>query len=399
MPLVSFPMAVLVAAACASSPAAPIDLQPQVRGNSAFCFEMYQQLRVREGNLFFSPCSISTALAMTYGGARGETEAEMAAVLHLSGEQEAVHGTFSRLQSQLNAIQDKGDVQLSIANSLWAQQNYSFLDAFLDLTKSHYGAGVRFVDFAGNTEAARLEINTWGEEQTKEKIKDLIKQGMLEPSTALVLCNAIYFKGNWLSQFEKARTRETDFISTPEKTIQVPMMNQSTNVKFRRFDGFSAIELPYAGNDLSMVVFLPEQQDGLAGFEDQLKQEAITGWLEDLANTSPSEVSISLPKFKVTCEFELSSVLAEMGMSHAFSDADFSGMTGRKDLFISKVVHKAFVDVNEEGTEAAAATAVIMDKSFSRPLTFRADHPFMFLIRENTTGSVLFVGRIADPTK
>jgi len=148
-----------------------------------------------------------------------------------------------------------------------------------------------------------------------------------------------------------------------------------------------------------MVVFLPEQQDGLAGFEDQLKQEAITGWLEDLANTSPSEVSISLPKFKVTCEFELSSVLAEMGMSHAFSDADFSGMTGRKDLFISKVVHKAFVDVNEEGTEAAAATAVIMDKSFSRPLTFRADHPFMFLIRENTTGSVLFVGRIADPTK
>lgn len=398
MTILSLPIAAVVAAACLSSPTASGDPQPQVRGNSTFCFELYQQLRDRDGNLFFSPYSISTALAMTYGGARGETETEMAAVLHLSGEQAAVHGGFSHLQTQLNAVQEKGNVQLSIANALWAQQGYAFLDSFLELTKSHYGAGVRFVDFAGNTEAARVEINTWVEEQTREKIKDLIKQGMLEPATALVLCNAIYFKGNWFSQFEKERTRDADFFVAPEKTVQVSMMNQSTDVKFRRFDGFSAIELPYTGNALSMVVFLPEQQDGLAVFEDQLKQETVMAWLADLANTSPSEVSISLPKFKTTCEFELSSALAEMGMPRAFSDADFSGMTGRKDLFISKVVHKAFVDVNEEGTEAAAATAVIMDKASIRPLTFRGDHPFVFLIRDNATGSMLFAGRIVDPT-
>ncbi len=399
MTLLSFPLAALVAAACLSSPTTSNDPQPQVRGNNAFCFELYQQLREQEGNLFFSPYSISTALAMTYGGARGEAEAEMAAVLHLAGEQDAVHGAFSHLQTQLNAIQDKGKVQLSIANSLWAQESYPFLDTFLDLTKSRYGAGVRFVDFVGNTEAARVEINTWVEEQTKEKIKDLIKQGMLEPSTVLVLCNAIYFKGDWLNQFKKERTRDADFFVTSEKSIQVPMMNESIIVKFRRFDAFSAIELPYTGNELSMVIFLPEQQDGLAAFEEQLKQETVMAWLDDLSNTRPSEVSISLPRFKTTCEFELSSVLAKMGMSHAFSDADFSGMTGQKDLFISKVVHKAFVDVNEEGTEAAAATAVIMDKSFSRPLAFRADHPFVFLIRDNATGSMLFAGRIVDPTR
>ncbi len=399
MTLLYFPLATLVAAACISSPPTSNDLQPQVRGNSAFCFDLYQQLRGREGNLFFSPYSISTALAMTYGGARGETEAEMAAVLHLSGEQDAVHGAFSHLQTQLNAVQDKGNVQLSIANSLWAQNNYSFLDTFLDLTKSRYGAGVRFVDFVGNTEAARVEINTWVEEQTKEKIKDLIKQGMLEPSTVLVLCNAIYFKGDWLNQFKKERTRDADFFVTSEKSIQVPMMNESITVKFRRFDGFSAIELPYAGNDLSMVVFLPEQKDGLKAFEERLNLESVTAWLDELSNTIPSEVSVSLPRFKTTSEFELSSILAEMGMSHAFTDADFSGMTGQKDLFISKVVHKAFVDVNEEGTEAAAATAVIMDKAFHQPLAFRADHPFVFLIRENKTGSILFAGRIEDPAK
>lgn len=375
------------------------DVQELREGNTRFCIDLYQALRSGEGNLFFSPYSISTALGMTYAGARGETEKEMAAVLHLPPEQEVVHDDFSRLQEHLNAIQDKGNIQLSIANSLWAQKGYAFLDSFLDLTKTCYGAGVQFVDYAGATEAARKAINTWVEDKTKDKIKELIKQGMLDPSTSLVLCNAIYFKGNWLSQFEKERTRDADFYLSPGETVKVPMMNQSTEVKYRRFDGFSAVELLYEGNDLSMVVLLPEQKDGLAAFEERLSNEEVGRWLDELSNTRLLEVAITLPRFKTTCEFELSEVLSKMGMPHAFSGADFSGMTGDMDLFISKIVHKAFVDVNEEGTEAAAATAVIMDKATFMPLAFNADHPFLFLIRENETGSILFMGRIADPTK
>lgn len=374
------------------------NVQALQEGNSAFCFDLYRVLRNEDGNLFFSPYSISTALGMTYAGARGETETGMASVLHFPREQKAVHESFSQIQSHLASIQDKGTIQLNVANGLWLQQDYPLLDDFLDLTKKHYGAGIHPADFAGNTETARKAINTWVEQETREKIQDLIKQGMLDAATVLVLCNAIYFKGDWLSAFDKEKTRDADFYVGPGKTIKTPMMNQSTEVKFRRFEGFSAIELPYVGNDLSMVVFLPEQQDGLAAFEEMLNHETVKIWLDDLYNTSASEVSVSLPKFKTTCEFDLSAVLIEMGMEHAFSGADFSGMTGRKDLFISKVVHKAFVDVNEEGTEAAAATAVIIDKAFHRLLAFRADHPFLFLIRENETGSILFVGRIMDPT-
>jgi len=378
------------------------NLQTVVKGNNDFGFDLYQELREEKGNLFFSPYSISAALAMTYAGARGQTEKEMAQVLHFSLEQNSLHFSFSKLQSHLNTIQNKGYIKLSIANSLWAQESYRFLDTFFDLNKNYYGAGLNFVDFARQTETARKTINVWVEKETQEKIKELIKKGMLTPLTTLVLCNAIYFKGDWLSQFDKAKTMDADFYISSDKTIKVSMMSKKSEFKFKDFGNFSAIELPYEGNDLSMIVFLPKETDGLVELEKNLTNDNVKNWIDKLFNSYESEILVSLPKFKTTCEFALSETLSDMGMPSAFSlpPADFSGMTGRKDLFISKVIHKAFVDVNEEGTEAAAATDVVMEQlAVSKPLTFRADHPFVFVIRENKTESILFIGRIVDPTK
>ena len=375
------------------------NLKTVVNGNSDFGFDLYQELKGKKGNLFFSSYSISTSLAMTYAGARKQTEKEMAEVLHFSLQPEPLHSSFLKLQSNLNAIQNKGHIKLSIANSLWVQDGYHLLDTFFDLNKKYYDAGLNFVDFAKQTEAARRTINIWVEDKTQQKIKELVKPGIIAPHTTLVLCNAIYFKGDWLSQFDKKRSIDADFYVASDKPIKVPMMSQKSKFKFKDSGEFSSIELPYDGNDLSMIIFLPNKVDGLANLERDLTNDNVKKWMDKLSHTSKSEVLVSLPKFTITCEFELKDVLTKMGMPHAFTNADFSGMTGKKDLFISKVIHKAFVDVNEEGTEAAAATAVVMTKSISKTLLFRADHPFVFLIRENKTGSILFIGRIIDPTK
>ena len=209
------------------------DLQTVVKGNNTFGFDLYQELKDKEGNLFFSPYSISIALAMTYAGARGQTEKEMAEVLHFSLEQELLHSSFSKLQSHLNTVQDKGHIKLSTANSLWAQKGYHFLDTFFDLNKKYYGAGLNFVDFKKETEAARKTINIWVKDKTQQKIKELIKPGMVDSLTTLVLCNAIYFKGDWLSQFDKKRTIDADFYVTPDKIIKVPMMNQKSKFNLK----------------------------------------------------------------------------------------------------------------------------------------------------------------------
>ena len=376
------------------------DFKTVVKGNSAFGFDLYQKLKNKEGNLFFSPYSISIALAMTYAGARGKTQKEMARVLHFTTQP---HSSFLKLQSKFDTIQDRGYIKLSIANSLWVQKEYHFLDSFLELNKKYYSAGLNFVDFALETEKARKTINTWVENKTQQKIKELIKPNMLNISTRLVLCNAIYFKGNWLNSFDKKRTMDADFYTSSNTTIKVPMMSQNSKFRFKNFGSFSAIELPYKGDDLSMVVFLPKKINGLARFERRLTNSNVKNWISRLYYSHKSKIQVNLPKFKTTSEFELSDTLGSMGMKSAFSSsADFSGMNGKKDLFIGEVIHKAFVDVNEEGTEAAAATAVTMLlKGFSRKkqLIFQADHPFVFMIRENKTGTVLFVGRIANPTK
>lgn len=378
------------------------NIEMVVKGNTAFALDLYAHLEKAKGNLFFSPYSIYTALAMTYAGARGQTKSEMASVLHFPLKQEALHEAFSALQSQLHSYQKKGDIQLSIANALWCQQGYRLLDKFVDLTSKYYGSGIHEVDFAKSTEIARENINAWVEKQTAEKIKNLLKPGVLSHLTRLVLTNAIYFKGNWASEFEKDQTKPRKFSVTPTLSSTVPMMHQTDRFRYKDFGTFQVIELPYAGEDLSMVVFLPKKIDGLSKLEGTLSADNVTKWLKQLSGAGKRRVSVFLPKFKTTSEFDLSKEFISMGMPSAFGNADFSGITGKRDFAISNVIHKAYVDVNEEGTEAAAATAVVMVMSAARPHpvpVFRADHPFLFVIRDTHSGSILFLGRIINPKK
>ena len=375
------------------------DTKAVAQGNTAFALDLYGKLKEAEGNLFFSPYSISTALAMTYAGARANTEKQMAEVLHFTLDQKRLHPAFSHLEAQLNAAQGKEGIELNVANALWAQKDYIFLGEFLDLTKKYYGAVLTLLDFKNACEAARKKINAWVEEKTKNKIKDLIKPGVLDSLTRLVLTNAIYFKGNWESQFKKSKTEESPFWLVPGKSIKVPMMNQKQNFNYMENDSLQILELPYVGNALSMIALLPKKVDGLAQLESMLSVKNLTTWMGLLRER---EISVFLPKFKMSSQFSLDKMLASMGMHDAFTGkADFSGMTGKKDLYISAVIHKAFVDVNEEGTEAAAATAVAM-RLLSMPApppVFKADHPFILLIRHNPSESILFLGRVVNPTE
>ncbi|MEZ4767478.1 MAG: serpin family protein [Caldilineales bacterium] len=367
-----------------------------VDGNTAFAVDLYHKLRLSEGNLFFSPYSISTALAMTYGGARGNTEVEMARTLHFAAGQEVLHPVFAELGDYLDGIQNKGHITLHTANSLWPQEGYRFLETYLELCRWNYGVTITPVNYERDREGARRTINAWVEKKTNDKIKDLLKPPHVTPNTTLILVNAIYFKGNWASRFDKNRTEDATFRKNATDTCVVPMMTQTETFNFARGRGIQVLSMPYVGEDLSMVIFLPDYADGLTALEDQLSTKFLEFWMDRLYET---RVHVFLPRFRLTGAFELNKTLESLGMVDAFGPADFSGMTGQRDLFISYVVHKAFVDVNEEGTEAAAATAVAMSRSVpAPPPTFRADHPFLFLIRENATGSVLFLGRVVDPT-
>jgi serpin B len=371
-------------------------IETLVQGNTAFALELYQKLRKEEGDLFFSPYSISTALAMTFAGAQGETESQMAQTMHFLLEQEQLHPAFALLEMKLDEIGKQGQVLLKVANSLWPQEGYPLLEEFLELTKRFYGVLITAVDY-GNTETSRCTINAWVEEKTEGKILDLIPSGTLDSMTLLVLVNAIYFKGNWSSQFNKDRTREESFWVTPDKQVQVPMMRQLRKFGYAERDGLQILELPYAGDDLSMILLLPRKKDGLSELEESLTVENLSEWTGKLWY---GEVQVYLPRFSTAFPFRLDDTLMSMGMIDAFREADFSGMDETKVLKIGAVLHKAFIDVNEEGTEAAAATAVAMRmKGLPPPTpTFHADHPFVFLIREKSTESILFLGRVVDPS-
>ncbi|MCJ7778611.1 MAG: serpin family protein [Sedimentisphaerales bacterium] len=375
--------------------------QAVVKGNNEFALELYAKLRTQEGNLFFSPYSISTALAMAYAGARGETESQMAKALHFSTTPSTAGGfasEFGAIVKDLNVRGAKGGYELNVANALWGQRGYGFLAEFLEPIKNNYGGELNEVDFINASETARQTINSWVEKQTRNKIKDLIQQGMLNSMTRLVLTNAIYFKGNWARQFEKDKTKESPFTLISGKEFNVPMMNQTAEFNYMEADDFQGLELPYVNDELSMIILLPRKVDGLSSLEEKLVLEKFSGWLSELGKR---KVIVSIPKFKMTSQFGLADVLRSMGMTDAFSvKADFSGMNGKRDIFISAVIHKAYVDVYEEGTEAAAATAVIMKTTSVMPgqiPVFRADHPFLFLIRDNKSGSILFIGRAMNP--
>lgn len=368
------------------------------KGNNAFAVDLYGRLRGQKGNLFFSPASLSTAFAMADAGARGETAAEMARVFHFTLPQERLHSAMGSLLEGMNA--PHAAYELRVADALWGQQDASFLESYLKLVQGDYGAGLRRVDFKTRPDAARATINEWVEQETKNRIQNLIGPGVLTPATRLVLTNAIYFKGKWQDPFEKGATQAGDFHLSGTQAVTVPLMHRTGG--YRYYDGgtFQELEMPYAGGDLAMVVLLPKESDGLSALEQQLTAAAADEWVGKL---EPAErVIVSLPRFTMTQQFELGDTLAAMGMPQAFSNAaDFSGMTGKPELQISAAIHKAFVDVNEEGTEAAAATAIGMRSAAMRmpppPIVFNADHPFLFVIRDTKTGGILFIGRVEDP--
>ncbi len=367
-------------------------LKELVAGNNAFAFDLYQALRTNECNLFFSPYSISLALAMTYAGARDNTAIEMAETLHFTLQQDRLHPALNALGEKFLARDE--NINLTIANALWGQAGYPFLPDFLAVLDTGYDAGLRRADFIGDPEQARMEINNWVNEETEGKIEDLMGPGTITPDTRLVLANAIYFKGTWKVQFDAKKTELAPFYRLDGSQVKVPMMRVKEHFPYTEGRDYQAIELPYTGDTLSMIILLP-RAGMFADFEANLSVERLDAILAQLCS---EKVNLAMPKFELTSEFSLVETLAQLGMPDAFQSgiADFSGMDGTHDLFIGCVAHKAYVSVNEEGTEAAAATGVSMVLSIPSMMTI--DHPFIFLIRDIETGTILFMGRVVDPS-
>jgi len=369
---------------------------------NTFSASLYAKLAAGNGgNLFFSPLSIQTALAMARAGARGGTAEEMGSVLDLppSTPGEPVDKGLVDFLQKLSVPAGLGGCELSVANALWGQKGFGFLPGFLSRLKTDYGAGLNEVNFRDHAESARTTINDWVEKETHDKITDLIGPGVLKPSTRLVLTNAIYFKGAWVAQFDPKATRDEPFHLSATQDKSVPMMRRTGRYNYMEGVDFQALQLPYKGNRLSMIILLPRHPEGLADAERDLAPQKLKAALGVLA---AREVAVVIPRFKLTDQFELASVLEAMGMKMAFGPgADFSGMTGKRDLSISAVIHKAYVAVDEEGTEAAAATAIVMRTLAIREMTpppeFRADRPFLFLIRDEASGAILFMGRVMEP--
>jgi serpin B len=378
------------------------DLALLIEGNSAFAFELYQALREEEGNLFYSPHSISVALAMTYAGARNETAEQMATTLQFLLEQERLHPAFNWLDAELASRgegaegKDGKGFRLNIVNAIWGQKDYSFLSTFLDVLAENYGAGLRILDFITETEKSRLTINQWVSDQTEGRIEDLIPQGAIDALTRLVLTNAIYFNAAWEYPFDEDMTSDGPFFLLDGGQVSVPMMKQTESFGYTEEEGYQAVELQYDGNELSMVILLPESGK-FEAFEKTLNAQQVS---DIIGGLQPTEVALTMPKFEFDSEFSLKDTLAGMGMPIAFSSsADFSGITGTPNLSITEVLHKAFVSVDEAGTEAAAATAVIVGETAvpGQPVEVTLDRPFVFLIRDIETGAILFVGRVLNP--
>jgi serpin B len=375
-----------------------------VEGNSAFAFELHQALRGKEGNLFYSPYSISLALAMTYAGARGETAKQMSDTLQFLLEQAKLHPAFNWLSAELAGRgqgaqgKDGEGFRLNIVNAIWGQKDYEFLSDFLDILAENYGAGLRILDFMNEAEQSRLAINDWVSERTEGRIEDLIPPGAINELTRLVLTNAIYFNAAWKYPFDEGLTANGPFYLLDGRQVIVPMMRETESFGYGKGEGYQAVELPYDGGELSMVILLPASGN-FEAFEAGLQAQEVSDIISGLR---PTQVALTMPKFEFDSEFGLKDTLADMGMPVAFSpdEADFSGMTGNSELFISDVIHKAFVAVDEAGTEAAAATAVIVGTTSmptEPPVEVTVDRPFIFLIRDIETGSILFVGRVLNP--
>ena len=378
------------------------DYSQAVQSINDFALDLYQHFQQQAGNLFLSPLSIATALAMTYAGANGTTATQMADVLHL-GQPSTVAQSFQALLGLLNAGSNSQSIDLSVADALWPQTGYPLQNAFLQLIKSDYGGNAQDLDYASDSEAARQTINAWVAQQTNNKITNLIPPGVLSEATRLVLTNAIYFKGQWATAFDATQTSNQPFSLPSGQTVQVPMMYSDSQYSYSVQDGYQVLDLPYQGGNVSMVVLLPQNTTALTDVTGSTLTK-VNDWL----NTDPGtqEVIVRLPKFQMTVSSSLGEVLAGMGMPLAFEQgaADFSGMSSGGGLYIDQVLHKAFVQVDEQGTEAAAATGVIVTLGCvfggePQPIVFTADHSFQFFIRDNRTGTILFMGRMTDPSQ
>ncbi len=393
------------------------EAQAVVDSNNQFALALYEQLRSEEGNLFCSPYSIETALSMTQAGAKGVTASQMATTLRYPDSwrksPERVHAGWGQVQDLINAHakEEKPPYQLAVANAIWVQHGMPIMRPFEQTVTQQYGSAIQPQNFAGDPEAAREVINTWIEEKTNDRIQDMLQKGDITRMTRMVLTNAIYFKGTWRYTFDKKATREGIFMSADGAKAKRKLMHATMAVPYAGDRHQQMIVLPYQGDELSMVIVLPGHPDVrnrrryhpreyLPMWERTLNAKSFAALLEQADSARPQEVDVVLPRFEMTCRFTLSSQLKKMGMPVAFtSQADFSGMTGNRGLLIDEVIHQAFVKLDEEGTEAAAATAVVMRTTSaagpSKPV-FRADRPFFFLIRDNRSGAVLFMGRVNE---
>jgi len=377
----------------------PEGIESIITANNQFALDFYSEIKGEDENIFFSPYSLSVALAMTYEGARGKTAEEMRSVFYFPQEDSFRRESYLSLDSWLT--REETEHELNIANALWAQEGFAFLQEYFDIITAYYQGLIENLDFIKDPEGSRIIINKWVEEKTKEKIKDLIPKGLINNLTRLVLTNAIYFKGDWVQEFDKKETREQDFYITPEQTVKVDMMrrlDEEAEFPYYETENLQILEMSYSGKETSMLVLLPKKHN-LEEIEEQLTLENLSTWQENLEE---KEVRVYFPKFKLETKYFLGNLLSQMGMPAAFTKfADFSGMTGEKNLMITEVIHQAFVEVDEKGTEAAAATAVLFGETVS-PIeptipVFRADRPFIFLIQEKETGSILFMGRVLNP--
>jgi len=372
--------------------------QAVVKANNQFAIDLYNHIN-GNGNVFFSPFSIFDALSMTYAGARNETEEQMAKVLHITLPQERFHRAFSKIIEEIKSSVQKNKYTLKIANALWGQKGFHFLNSFLSLVKNCYDGNVFSVNFYNGMETAQ-KINYWVDNQTNDKIKRII--GKINPLTRLILTNAVYFKGEWSSGFATATTEPSTFYVNPKQEVKVSMMYQEGKFSYMENSALQALEMPYKGGNLSMVVLLPKNKYGIDEVEKALSVSNLKQWFSGMRE---QKVKVHFPKFGLKTSYDLKNTLTSMGMSNAFSNADFSGMDGEKDLCISKVLQKAYVEVNEKGTEAAAVTAVVTvltcSPNYHPPEVpiFRADHPFVFFIIDKPTGVILFMGKITKIVK
>jgi len=391
---------VMVFSHCADKNQSIIDLSDSViDANNKFALDLYLKYKSKEGNLFFSPYSISSALAMTYEGAKGKTAEEMQAVLHLPESKEKIRSDFVEIYNELNK-EDKS-YKLTTANALWAQEDYPFEENYFNTVEEYYSGKVTNLNFKTDLENSRVTINNWVEDKTEDKIKDLIPKGILSDLTRLVLTNAIYFKANWSDQFDAEDTRDGKFTLIYGDKVDVKMMNKESNFNYGETNDLKILEMNYLGEDLSMLIILPNLNSPIV-VEETLSKENIEKWKEDMKT---EKVIVSLPKFKFETKYFMAKDLKEMGMPTAFTwpGANFTGMSSTGELVISEVIHQTFVEVAEYGTEAAAATAVVMEVGASPPVdqpeVFNADHPFIFIIQQKDTGNILFIGRVSDPTQ